>query len=244
MTGSLSTRATALRNRLMNLDRLGMNVQETRLLEDLRSELDASAHELLRRIGQARVLRDAGVDIPVPVSLDAVQKRAASLLDKFMAEKLASALKTGVGWTNLQKNIKTASDDVQDCLVKGWKAYRLEVFSGEAPSVIKGRIAFTQANENAFKLYEQIYGLYQSEADRIPIDRESIERVRELSRKLIETAKGFDFDVPTDVKRFLEAIQSGGAKLDMLTDVVREWLTNNNAVDSYCILPRSAHGRR
>ena len=53
-----------------------------------------------------------------------------------------------------------------------------------------------------------------------------------------------DFDVPGEVKRFLEEIQSGGAPLDLLTDTVKDWLKANNAFDSYRILPRSADGRR
>ncbi|TIW72666.1 MAG: hypothetical protein E5V53_32670 [Mesorhizobium sp.] len=118
------------------------------------------------------------------------------------------------------------------------------MFTGEAPSVVKGRIAMTPSNTAAFKMYDQIHQAFRTEFDKLPADKAAIDRVKALATTLTETAKEFDFDVPADVKRFLEAIQTGGAKLDLLTDVVLKWLEENNAFDTYRIVPRSADGSR
>lgn len=244
MNTSLPGRAKALRDRLVKLDQLGANVEETGLLEDLRSDLAPPAAEFSRALDQRALLVDFGITAVAPTTLDAVRKRAGALLEKFAAEKKASTLKKGVGWANLIRDIKVASSDVAALVVKTWKAYRQEVFTGEAPSVVKGRIAFTPANAAAFKRYEQLHQAFRVEFDRFPADRAAIERVRSLAAELTETANTFDYNVPAEVKHFLEAVQSGGATLDLLTDTVTTWLKDNDAFASYRILPRGRDGSR
>jgi hypothetical protein len=244
MSTSLPARTKALRDRLVALDQLGANVEETGLLEDLRSDLAAPAAELSRTLDQRTLLVDSGIAVAAPASLDAARKRAAALLEKFTANKKAATLKKGVGWANLVRDIKAASSDVATVVIKSWKGYRQEVFTGEAPGVVKGRIAFTPSNGAAFKRYEQLHQAFRLEFDRLPIDRPAIERVRSLAADLTATAQNFDYAVPVEVKRFLEAVQSGGATLDLLTDTVKTWLTENDAFASYRILPRGADGSR
>ncbi|MFW7270014.1 hypothetical protein ACMAUO_19030 [Gluconacetobacter sp. Hr-1-5] len=244
MSASLPVRARALRERLVALDRLGANVEETGRLEDLRSDLAPPAAELSRALDQRALLMGSGIETPEPPTLGTARKRAAALLERFTGERKAAALKKGSGWANLLKEMKAASADVSASVVRGWKGYRQTVFTGEAPTLVKGRIAFTPANNAAFKTYEQLHQAFRAEFDKLPGDRAAIERVKALAAQLTETAKTFDFDVPTDVKRFLEAIQIGGAKLDLLTDAVLKWLNENDAFDNYRIVPRSADGRR
>lgn len=240
MSTSLPARTKALRDRLVALDQLGANVEETGLLADLRSDLAAPVAELNRALDQQALLVDSGIAAATPSSLDAARKRAAALLEKFLAEKKAATLKKGVGWTNLVRDIKAASSDVATIAIKSWKVYRQEVFTGEAPGVVKSRIAFTLTNGAAFKRYERLHQGFRLEFERLPADRATIERVRSLAAELNETTKDFDYAVPTEVKRFLEAVQSGGATLDLLTDTVKNWLTDNDAVASYRIMPRGS----
>lgn len=242
MSTSLPARTRILRDRLLALDQLGANVEETGLLEDLRSDLAAPAAELSRVLDQRALLVDSGITAAAPVTLDAARKRAAGLLEKFTSERKAATLKKGVGWASLIRDIKAASSDVAAVVMKSWKAYRQEVFTGEAPGVVKGRIAFTPANSAAFKRYEELHQAFRLEFERLPANRAAIEHVRSLAAELAQTAKGFDYAVPAEVKRFLEAVQSGGATLDLLTDAVKAWLTDNDAFASYRILPRGADG--
>ncbi|MBX9456168.1 MAG: hypothetical protein KL863_09165 [Rhizobium sp.] len=244
MSTSLPARTKALRERLIALDRLGANVDETGLLEDLRSDLASPAAELSRALDQRALLLGSGIETPEPPSLETARKRAATLLNRFTAEQKASALKKGAGWANLLNEMKTASTDVSAYVVGAWKGYRQTVFTGEAPALVKGRIAFTPANNAAFKTYEQLHQAFRAEFDKLPADQSAIERVKALAARLTETAKEFDFDVPADVKHFLEAIQRGGAKLDLLTEAVLKWLNESDAFDNYRIVPRSADGSR
>lgn len=244
MSASLPARARQLRERLVALDRLGANVEETGLLADLLSDLEKPAAELSRALDQRALLTGSDIETPEPATLGTARKRAATLLERFTADRRAAALKRGSGWANLLKEVKAASADVSTSVVQSWKGYRQIVFTGEAPALIKGRIAFTPANHAAFKTYEQLYQTFRAEFDKLPADKAAIDRVKALAARLTQTAEAFDFDVPADVKRFLEAVQSGGAKLGLLTDAVHEWLNENDAFDNYRIVPRSADGSR
>ena len=46
----------------------------------------------------------------------------------------------------------------------------------------------------------------------------------------------FDFDVPAEVKAFLEAVQADGAALALLTPTVTAWLKDNDAFTAYRIV--------
>lgn len=244
MSTSLPARAKALRERLVTLDRLGANVEETGLLADLRSDLAMPVPELNRALDKRALLAGSGIETPEPPALEIARKRAALLLERFTTAQKATTLKKGNGWANLLKEITAATKDVSSITDQSWKGYRQTVFTGEAPTVIKGLIAPTPANNAAFKAYEQLYQEFRSEFEKLPADKAAIERVNDVAARLIKTAEAFDFFVPAEVKRFLEALQAGGAKLDLLTDAVREWIKETNAFDNYRIVPRSADGGR
>ena len=244
MSKPLPVSAKGLRERLERLDRLGANVEEAALLEDLRSDLAPRVAKLKKALDQCALLSTSGISVEEPASLGGARKRAADLIEKFTAEKKAATLKKGVRWTNLVSKIGAASDDVGRVVASRWKVYRQEAFTGEPPEVVRGRIAFTPTNSAAFKRYDQLYQDFRISFERLPADRSVIQRVQSLAKALTETANSFDYDVPTDVKRFLEAVQSGGAPLDLLSDTVKTWLAENDAFANYRILPRGTDGNR
>ena len=244
MSASLPARTKALRERLVLLDQLGSNVEETGLLEDRRSELAPRVADLSRALDQRALLTKSGIETAEPPSLEKARKRATTLLDKFAADRRAATLTKGTGWANLLNEIRSATTDVSAAVLQSWKGYRQTVFTGEAPALVKTRIALTPTNKAAFKTYEQLHQAFRAEFDKLPQDEAAIDRAKTLAARLTDTAKEFDFAVPGDVKRFLEAIQSGGAKLDLLNDPVIEWLNENRALDNYRIVPRSPDGSR
>lgn len=244
MTNSLAARAKALREKLVILDELGANVEEASRLEGLRSDLATAAARLIEARGRYRLLAKSGIETAEPSSLGAVRKRGAMLLEKFTAETTAATLTRGKSWADLIKDLEKASDELGSGVLASWKGYRQSVFTGEAPSVLKSRIAMTPENDAVFKIYEKLHQIFRGEFDKLPADALAIDRVKDLAARLNETVKTFDFAVPADVKSFFEATQTGGAKLELLTDAVLEWLRKKKEVENYCIVPRSADGRR
>ena len=242
MRTSLPERAKLLRARLVNLDNLSLNVLETRSLEELRHSLKQPAERLRNVVEQYKLLEDSGIQTPKSEPLVSARKLAAKVLDGFKLNPKAATLTRGVGWATLLKQVDLASDDLDAGLQKAWKTYRLTLFNGDPPQLLKNRIALTDANMKAFKAYEKLYNSWLFEFGRLPGDIAAIDRVKAIAKELTNTAKSFDFNVPDDVKRFLQSIQVDGASLAQLTKAVVDWLKENKAFDQYRIVPRSQDG--
>jgi len=236
MTLSLPSRATALRERLVELDKMGSNVTEAHNLEGLRVEIAARAGKLGAQLDKQAVLDAANIAVAPPASLIAVRKRATSLLGKFVADTKAATLKRGQGWTALLGEIDLASREVATAVLSAWRAHRAAVYAGDTPAAIRGKLARTRANDLAFETYQALYARLKAAFDDLPSENGDIDRVGSLAAQLETAAQAFDFDVPSEVKQFLEAVLSvGGAPLSLLTPEVWQWLEANGSLASYTI---------
>ena len=236
MTTSLSARASALRERLTRLDRMGSNVAEASNLEGLRSDLSKPVERLRAQLDKRDLLAKASIQVAAPPSLEAARKRATGLLEKFAAETTAATLKKGQVWKQLLGEIETASGELATVVSAAWRSYRQTVFAGDAPAAIRPRLAHTGSNDVAFEKYQALHAQLRGAFDTLPRDRSGIDRVKELAMKLEQAAEAFNFDVPPEVKLFLEAVQSvNGAPLRLLSPAVQQWLKENDSFDSYRI---------
>jgi hypothetical protein len=236
MTTSLPTRAAALRERLVELDKMGSNVTEAHDLEGLRSEIAPRARKLGAQLEKQVLLDGVNIAVALPASLIAVRKRATGLLERFVADTKAASLKRGQGWTALLREIDVASPEVAAAVLSAWRDHRTAVFAGDTPAAIRGKLARTKANDKAFERYQALYGHLKAAFDDLPGDKDDIDRVEALAAQLEQAAQAFDFAVPAEVKQFLEAVLSvTGAPLALLTPEVRHWLEANGSLGSYTI---------
>jgi hypothetical protein len=234
MTNSLPDRARDLRRRLKQVQDLGDKVGEAGRLNDLRAELAKPITALKQQLDYRAVLQGAGVRVSLPVSLEPRRRRAAVLLERFRADRSAATLKKGRSWTQLLTDVAEAAGEVSQVLDAAWLAYKENLFSGDRPSDVRNRLAMTQENADAFKAYEGLYKRFGAFSVR-PRDAEMVAEAKALARELRAAASRFDFDVPPDVKAFLDAVQEGGAPLLLLTESVKDWLLANNALQNYRI---------
>jgi len=239
MTTALPARAAALRASLQKLDAMGSNVQETALLTDLKRDLEKDVDTLDRSVAQSRVLVRAGVETRSPASLSTAQARARALRDKFVEDQRSATLKKGNSWTTLMRDIATAATDLGTEARTAWKNYRTAIFTGDPPAVVRSRIAWTDQNSSAFHRYEAKHQAFRAAFEALPYSEAEITDVRQLAAALKTIAGEFDYDVPIDVKAFLEAVQANGAALALLTPPVVAWLKNNRAFGSYRIVPNT-----
>jgi hypothetical protein len=235
MKEALPLRVSALRDKLTRLQGLTENAKEASDLAVLQQELTVPAKTLADLVGQHRMLSEKGVTIKVPTSLGQVRKRASALREKFRAERRSTTLKKGTGWTSLISEGDTAIKDVEGALLAGWKNFRTMIYSGDAPSVIEKRIARTPQNLQALNEYQKAYSDFAAQFQSLPPNATTVEMVKRLAVDLASISAKFDFAVGDDVKRFLAAVQSGGAPLVLLTDEVLKWLADNKAADGYLI---------
>jgi hypothetical protein len=236
MTTALATRVSDLRSRLEALDRAASNVAEVSALEGLRAGLSAPAERLGSELAKQHLLTAANVVVATPASLTTARKRAGGLLEKFQAEPKSAILKRGQSWNALLSEVDNAGRDLASALMAAWKGHRQTVFAGETPAQVRGKLARTPTNDQAFAKYDGLYSRLKAAFDVLPPDTASIAVTRTIAEDLEKVAKGFDFDVPADVKQFLEAVLSiNGARLSLLTPSVLEWLTKNGGLDGYAV---------
>lgn len=193
------------------------------------------AETLASLVDRQKMLDAAGVKIQSPASLGAVRKKAATIREKFRAERKSAVLKRGVGWTNLLAESGAAVKDVETSLQAGWRDFRTTIHSGEAPGVIEKRIARTPQNIEALSQYQEVYSQFSALFLLPPTSPATVAKARELAQDLAKVAVKFNYDVSPDVKAFLAAVQAGGASLGLLTGDVLDWLAENNAADGYLI---------
>ena len=236
MTTSLPTRANALRERLARLNEMTSNVEEAANLEGLRAELAGRTEKLRVQLDKQALLTGSSIDVPPPASLLAARKRAGSLLEKFVNETRAATLKRGQGWKALLEEAEAASRELAQGVAAAWRAHRQTVFAGDTPAAVRTKLARTNQNDVAFVAYQTFYSQLKTAFDTPPTDKSAIDRVSQIVAELEQVAHTFDFAVPPDVKRFLEAVLSqSGAPLSLLTPAVLQWLNDNGSLDSYCI---------
>ncbi|MET4483769.1 hypothetical protein [Bradyrhizobium sp. F1.13.3] len=241
MTTTLPARATALRERLVRLDRLGSSVAEASDLEGLRGDLAGRAEKLNTHVKNQAMLVDLAIAVPPPASLLAARKRAGGILERFRVQPKAATLKRVQAWRSMLDEIDTASRDLASAVIAAWRTYRQHVFAGDAPAVIRSRLARTKANDAAFSEYQRLFDRLKAAFETLPSDRAAIDRVKQLAADLEAVAQNFDFAVPAEVKQFLEAVLSvSGAPLALLTPEVVKWLKENDSFDNYRV---SATGR-
>ncbi|OSI72300.1 hypothetical protein BSZ21_07410 [Bradyrhizobium canariense] len=153
----------------------------------------------------------------------------------------AATLKRVQAWRSMLDEIDTASRDLASAVIAAWRTYRQHVFAGDAPAVIRSRLARTKANDAAFSEYQRLFDRLKAAFETLPSDRAAIDRVKQLAADLEAVAQNFDFAVPAEVKQFLEAVLSvSGAPLALLTPEVVKWLKENDSFDNYRV---SATGR-
>jgi hypothetical protein len=237
MTNALPSRVAALRASLTSLDAMATDVQETALLTDLQRELAKSVDALDRSLVQCQILAKGGVTPNVPASLVTARTRAATLRQKFAGAPRSATLKSGTVWTTLLRDVGAAATDAETEAKMAWKDYRGTIFTGDTPAVIRGRIGWSDENKKAFERYERKFQNWRATADPLPSTASEVATVKAVAADLKSIAGEFDFDVPAEVKKFLDAVQANGAALALLTPAVVEWLKKKNAFASYRIVP-------
>jgi hypothetical protein len=235
MRDALPLRVSALREKLDRLKGLTANAKEASDLAALQRDVSAPAQTLAGLVRQQMLLTEQGVEVIQPATLGQVRKRAATLRDKFRAEKKSTTLTKGTGWTSLLTEGATAAKDVEGALKSGWKDFRSAVYAGDAPTIIDKRIARTPQNVQALGEYQKTHAQFSGLFQTLPTNAATVAEAKALAAELARISEKFDFAVSDEVKRFLAAVQSGGAPLALLTDEVLKWLADNKAGDGYSI---------
>lgn len=205
------------------------------LLNDARNLSEDLDHE----VAQLRFLRDQGIFTAPPDKAEAARKTLGRLRERFTKESRAEHLTRGRDWTLLKEQVRATCENLASALQTEWAQFVQTAYSGDTPSTLEGSLAGTEGNLQNLRRYREVHAELNRYAKSRPTGRTDFDNVRDLSRQLTEIYQDFDFDVPEEVKRFLQAVAGGGANLDLFTTEVRVWLQKQNTSDHYRIVARA-----
>jgi len=236
MTSMLFDRVRALRADLEALANVKASAGEAGELSDLKDDLAEQVGALKAALASRAVLAEANLSTDLPPSHEALRKRAQQLRERFEKDPRAEVLKKGQVWRTCLELAEATAKTITSTTRSRWQSYEAEIFGGEPPSAVERLLAPTPENNAALRRYKAGFDELRLKFKTLPSSDEDLAAAELKAKELKEIAKAFDFDVPGDVKAFLEAVFSGGgAPLKLLTPGVIEWLRKTGTYEHYRI---------
>lgn len=227
---------------LQNAKLANQTRQELSALQQRKREWEQQASERLELLNKARLV-DANL-------LRTEEIAKADAFVQVLALEAKKVLQDGGNvqdlskdslWTKLTKAAGSANILLRDAAKKQWQQFVESLGHVVTPQVLEGRMLKTPANEVLLGTYKQQYLIYQTAVRaELPISGTTqsdlttvVETLQGLSEQLQGTA-------PDSVRKFLKAVGSGGADLELLTSEVMEWLRENDTPSRFVIKSRVA----
>ena len=225
-----------LREKVRKVKFHGGSEQIVRTWRPIRDRLPSHLERMQKLVAVLRILHrrrmlPAGQS-PVPPKLRSLFDSLESLRDKLL-NKPDRVMQHNT-WANCNNNLHGSATSLEANLKAIWSEYITLL----TPKIDHLK-PFLNLSRCAAEI-RKISGL-QSELkeleDSLPIEEETVRKAEEKSREIHERVAKLDFgDVPLEVKRFIERVNSlGGATLADLTEEVLVWLREKNLLESFRI---------
>lgn len=230
---------------------LRAGLQKAKVANQTRQEI-AALQQRMREWGQHASTRDnlagkARIVDPNLLERDDIAQADSNV--KVLAKQARDILQAGGNvqdlatdnlWFRLTTAAGSANALVQTAARDKWRQFVESLGHVEPPAVLEGRMLKTPANENILGDYKQRYATYLAAA-RADLPASASTKV-DLA-KMVETLQGLREQLkgtaPEAVRLFLNAIESGGAALELVTPEVMDWLRANDDPNRYVVKPRT-----
>jgi hypothetical protein len=216
-------RASELRKRISNIKEAQKHEKHAEALEDKRKALESFRSTLQAGVVSAGVLVKnqclEPATLPDPTKLsDALDK----LFESFLKDP--GSITKGRNFTTLAGQIETTTKAIRDTILTAWKK-EIGKASKTNDSLLT-QIAELPGQRASVEQLRKADTLLAEASKKPPADEEEWKEYQELLQ-VVETKVGqLSADhFPRAVLDFCIAAQSGGARLPLLTDDVRAWLT-------------------
>lgn len=208
-------------------------LSEAQELQRLNKALSGKAARVAGLIERVALLRQYQVPLSEGPAVGPVRQAIVNLSERFREVSTVRTLTQGNRWSKVVDGVETLSDELDSQLREDWREYfSNKLFAGPPPEKRKATLVQTPDNKQAITQYTRLYESFVRYRSSVPASAEALEEVHKNSREL-ETIK-FKEDVPDNVKRFFDAVATGGgASLELLTHDVIDWLRENKLLGSY-----------
>lgn len=234
----LLTDAQNARGRLLKIESAGSNIEEARVLADMRNELEEFSTRLAELAKRHSLLISEGVPLSPLPEVVRVKQLISQLNDRFKESPKSSTLVDKRRWSNLTSRLSEfcgASDTQQK---QDWKQYfKNSLFAGVSPEERKKTIQESlPENRKALADYKRLYDRFGRFRNVVPGTRDELYDLRRCSEELSQIKFEENEDIPAPVRAFLNSTSGGsGARLELVIPEVIEWLRAKNMLDSYVV---------
>jgi hypothetical protein len=166
-----------------------------------------------------------------------------------LAEKARQVLRAGGNvqdlatdnlWARLINAAESANETVRETARAQWRQFVESLGHVDSPAILEGRMLKTPANEAILLTYKEQYARYlaaiRNDLPSSVATKEEVAHAVVVMQGLREQLEG---TAPDAVRLFLNAIETGGAALELLTPEVMEWLRANDDPARFVIKPKA-----
>ncbi|MDA9613028.1 hypothetical protein N9S22_02820 [Paracoccaceae bacterium] len=166
----------------------------------------------------------------------ALRNFAKNLLEIFNAEPTVQSLKSGRNLQNLLQALKKFTDAYEIKLDHAFTEFVRSNYGGGGPKDLELSAGKTPNNAKILSTFRGEYEGFLNITQTRSITVEVLDQIEKSGAVLIKLYDKLDFEVPSEVKKFFDAIERGGANLNDLTNTVREYLNENNIAPEFKII--------
>lgn len=165
-----------------------------------------------------------------------LRHNATEVLARLKSHDDIAQLTSDAAWRRLLQSVEGLAQVSEESGKSAWRSHIEEHGGLASPNELRNRAPSTPANDAALDAYKVHYGAYAG-LTRLALPRSEgdLRQLQQLVTACRAEAGKITFDVPPDVHRFFQVLQSGGATLASVTPGVLEWLRENGALERYRI---------
>ena len=183
------------------------------------------------------LLEARGISVDLPVTdVERLSSVANELMVAFSDQPTAQSLKAERRLTSTFRVLKKLVTSYRLGVDNAYKEFIRLQYGNIGLRDLNVSAAKTPKNSQLLDLFRIEYENFNSIVKIRPIKNELLDSIQNSGNKLTNIYKKIDFNIPDDVKRFFDGIESGGASLSLLSDSVVKYLEENNMLTEFKII--------
>ncbi len=165
-----------------------------------------------------------------------LRHNAATVLERLKSQNDIVQLTEDSSWARLLASVEGLTEKLDAASKLSWKSFIEDQGRMESPAWLRNRAPSTPTNDAAVKIYQANFNIYAGLIKlAMPIHAEDVSQLSTTVAACKVAVGQIEFDVPQDMERFFQAVQSGSATLATLTPDALKWLTENKQLERYQI---------
>lgn len=235
-------RCHALEAKMRKLQTARLNVSNRNIISLRREDWNMALEPIERGCRQLQWLgMSPDCDPGLAQSLVATRALAVEARARLIETRDIDSVRTSDAlWTRLLASAKNCGEALAAAVQRHWSEAVRNHGDFDSVETIRQRAPSTPGNRDALEDYQRAYTAYQMLAGaKGPRFAQSIDQLAQRASELRSALSRIDFNVPPEVQAFFSALSAGGAKLELITPTLLDWLKSNDQLNHYVVRKRN-----